>query len=202
MSAQALQAQAMELMLAGQQEDILTLLDSYNPGWRDAGRTFAEMLGMGIADGQQDIERQLQDTLLMLNDFQPQLNALQVKGNPVLGNQPQNPALHHHSTSATPLDTEMRNLLTTINSTIESTTTAIGTIARDTFAAFKNPLENEFQGVNHMLGSVVVAINGLRSLLGEPRVVITNNFNGVTAPDVPHLADRANTALLRALGAG
>ena len=51
-----------------------------------------------------------------------------------------------------------------------------------------------------MMDSIVSAIHGLRALLSEPRVVVTNNFHGVTAPDVPHLADRANTALLRALG--
>ena len=65
-----------------------------------------------------------------------------------------------------------------------------------------NPLQAEFQGVRHMLDSTISAIHGLRSLLSEPRIVLTNNFNGVTAPDVLHLVDRQNTALLRALGAG
>jgi hypothetical protein len=74
-------------------------------------------------------------------------------------------------------------------------------VAKDTFAAFNNPLQNEFQGMRFMLDSVVSAIHGLRNLLNEPRIVLTNNFHGVTAPEVPHLVDRQNTALLRALGA-
>ena len=32
---------------------------------------------------------------------------------------------------------------------------------------------------------------------GGPVISINNNFNGVTAESVPHLADRANSALLR-----
>ena len=37
---------------------------------------------------------------------------------------------------------------------------------------------------------------------GAPVISINNNFNGVTADTVPHLADRANSALLRRLTAG
>jgi hypothetical protein len=81
-------------------------------------------------------------------------------------------------------------------------TQAVQQVARDTFSAFNNPLQTEFHGVRHMLDNVVSAIHGLRGLLSEPRIVLTNNFHGVTAPDVPHLVDRQNTALLRALGAG
>ena len=55
MSSESLKADALKLMLSGQQDEILALLDSYNPGWRNAGKTFADMLGAGIADGMVNI---------------------------------------------------------------------------------------------------------------------------------------------------
>ena len=101
---------------------------------------------------------------------------------------------------ATRFEEDMRRVLGTIHETVGSVTQAVQQVARDTFAAFNNPLKTEFQGMRHALDSAVTAIHGLRGLLSEPRIVMTNNFHGVTAPDVPHLVDRQNTALLRALG--
>ena len=92
--------------------------------------------------------------------------------------------------------------MATVQTTIEAMTLAVGQVARETFGQFNNPLNTEFQSTRTILDSVFMSINGLRALLGTPRVVVTNNFHGVTAPQVPHLVDRANTALLRALGAG
>jgi len=183
MSAQALQMQALQTMLEGNQEDMLALLDSYNPGWRDAGRTFAEMLSTGIADGQKDVERQLQETLALLNNFQPVLNAPQIAGGIHLPNQVQSGGVV--GSMATAHDTrfadDMRSILSTIHDAVKSVAQAVEQVARDTFAQFNNPLKTEFQGVHHMLDSVVSAIHGLRSLLSEPRIVLTNNFHGVTA---------------------
>ena len=106
------------------------------------------------------------------------------------------------SATDTRFNDDMRSVLSTINDTIKNVTQSVQQVARDTFATFNNPLQTEFQGVRHMLDSTISAIHGLRNLLSEPRIVLSNNFHGVTAPDVPHLVDRQNTALLRALGAG
>jgi len=67
MSSENLKTDALKLMLSGQQDEILTLLDSYNPGWRDAGKSFAEMLGAGISDGRAGIDRSLTETLNLIN---------------------------------------------------------------------------------------------------------------------------------------
>jgi hypothetical protein len=202
MNSQNLQMQALQTMLSESQEDMLALLDSYNPGWRTAGMTFSEMLSQGIADGQRDVEQELMNTLALLNNFQPTLNAPQIVGggqlpDNVQGNMTSAVGATHDARFAD----DMRSVLTNIHDTINAVTQAVQQVARDTFAAFNNPLQAEFQGMRHMLDNVVSAIHGLRSLLSEPRVVLTNNFHGVTAPDVPHLVDRQNTALLRALGA-
>ena len=182
---------------------MLALLDSYNPGWRDAGRTFAEMLSTGIADGQRDVEQELQHIMPLLNNFQPTIQASQlVGGGGHLPNQVQGGGVVGGMATAhdTRFADDMRSILTTIHDAVKSVAQAVEQVARDTFAQFNNPLKTEFQGVHHMLDSVVSAIHGLRSLLSEPRIVLTNNFHGVTAPQVPHLVDRQNTALLRALG--
>lgn len=203
MSAQNLQMEALQAMLEGNQESLLELLDSYNPDWRNAGRTFAEMLSTGIEDGQVDIERQLQETLALLHNFQPTIQAPQIVGSVQLPDNVQNDVAGSAGFSPdTRFADDMRSVLSTINDTIGTVTQAVQQVARDTFAAFNNPLQAEFQGMRHMLDSTISAIHGLRSLLSEPRIVLTNNFNGVTAPNVPHLVDRQNTALLRALGVG
>ncbi|MCL1882633.1 MAG: hypothetical protein FWF81_02635 [Defluviitaleaceae bacterium] len=203
MSAQNLQMQALQTMLEGSQEDLITLLDSYNPDWRDAGRTFAEMLSAGIENGQKDVERQLQETMALLQNFQPTIQAPQIIGGTQLPDHVQGDVAAAVGFSQdTRFADDMRGILSSIQDTIGTVTQAIQQVARDTFEAFNNPLQAEFQGVRHMLDSTISAIHGIRSLLSEPRIVLTNNFHGVTAPDVPHLVDRQNTALLRALGAG
>jgi len=161
------------------------------------------MLSTGIEDGQKDVERQLQETLALLHNFQPTIQAPQIVGTPTMANTHDGGvagatgAVHD-----TRFNDDMRSVLSIIHDTLKTVTQALQQVARETFSAFNTPLQAEFQGMRHMLDSVVSAIHGLRSLLSEPRIVLTNNFHGVTAPQVPHLVDRQNTALLRALGAG
>jgi len=202
LSSQNLQMQVLQTMLEGNQEDMLALLDSYNPGWRNAGLTFAEMLSTGIADGQRDVEQELLNIMSLLNNFQPTIQAPQLigGGGPVPDMAGVAGASHANDVRASRFEDDMRGALAGIQDTINTAVQAIQQVARDTFAQFNSPLQNEFSGVRNTLDSVVFAINSLCGLLSEPRIVLTNNFHGVTAPQVPHLVDRQNAALLRALG--
>jgi hypothetical protein len=63
MSAEAIQAQALKIMIEGQQNEIVALLESYYPQWKNAGVTFANLLAEGITTGGSAAELALANAL-------------------------------------------------------------------------------------------------------------------------------------------
>ena len=105
------------------------------------------MLSAGLREGQRDVERQLQETLALLDNFQPTIQAPQVVGNVQLPEQaPINDAVQGATAGReSKFESDMRGIMAAIQSTIESVTQAIGQVARDTFAQFINPLRMSFK---------------------------------------------------------
>ena len=119
------------MMLNSHQEDLLALLDSYNPGWRDAGCTFCEMLGAGIADGARDVERQMLDIMAQISNMQPTIQAPQLTGGVHLqGNMPgSNMSGGGVAERESKFETDMRGIMTAVSDSVEAVKQAVGQVA-------------------------------------------------------------------------
>jgi hypothetical protein len=187
----------LKLLLSGQQDEMLALLDTYYPEWRDAGLTFAEMLGAGIEDGKGKIQMSLSDTLALING----VGGASAQRTPVSVQTPPSGFIGMTSPSlSSDVNRSTASFFSDIHSVLAGIAQSIKQGAAEIYAQFENPMRNEFNGMGMKLDSVTSAINDVRSMLSSmPNISITNNFNGVTAADVPHMVDRENTALLRRL---
>jgi len=199
-SAENLKAEALKLMMSGQQDDLLALLDSYAPGWRDAGKSFAEMLSLGISDGREKIEKSLSDTLNLLKGTG--VASPQTAQAPAQSAYDIKPYGAQIDSQTEKLETDIRLFLSDIKLALADINQAVKQGAKEIYAQFQQPLRDGFSMIGARLDGAAAAISSLSSALAaKPGVTVTNNFNGVTAADVPHMVDRENTALLRKLQA-
>lgn len=80
--AEALQAEARKLIIEQNNDEIVRLLEEYNPKWQDAGQSFADAFAQGLNSEKQSIEdavREIVDIAPVIDDQVRELDRLQAK---------------------------------------------------------------------------------------------------------------------------
>ncbi|TDQ39242.1 phage tail tape measure protein [Aureibacillus halotolerans] len=73
---EALQAEARKMFIGKNQDDIVKLLETYNPKWQDAGQSFAESLTEGIKSQKRTVAEAVGETLNLAPVVKEQITAL------------------------------------------------------------------------------------------------------------------------------
>ena len=74
---QNLQAEAVLLAQSEDQDELLELLDSYNPGWQDAGQSFGEQLVIGLNSEMESVSEAVDNILGQVSEAQSAIEQLE-----------------------------------------------------------------------------------------------------------------------------
>lgn len=178
--------EAQKILVAGNQQEILTLLQNYYPNWQNAGQKYGEALAYGLNSQKENADTAIANLLNLENVIpqqQAQLDAL-TKASDGLGN-----SLGTVSQTTSSFSSSINS----ITSAIEPITSAFKMVT-DAAGTIKGVVDNAGTSCNNFFNGLISAIPGLsgigewfQNLSNQYLPMVTQGVNSLTQTVLPIL---------------